>query len=146
MRGEAHENMRTGQLIVDKRVARDGWTAFSRSGVGSGGRSVEVEYANGVRYIIPAQYIVRWGIRTEGFKVPGKSARVVRVRRARKNQVVRVTFSDGSKGDMVWDTVLMACEPRYEHFGGLTKESKALTREWADRTFRVDEGENRYRR
>lgn len=133
--------MRRVTSIVDKRAGKYGWTTFSRSSVGREGRSVEVEYSNGVRYLIPTAYIIRWGIQGEASKPPRKTARVLRVRRARKNQVVRVTFTDGTKGDIAWDTVLMACEPRYEHYGGLTRESKALTREWADRSYRLEEGD-----
>lgn len=133
--------MRRNRLIVDRRAGTEGWTTFSRASVGPEGRSVEVEYSNGVRYLIPAAYIVRWGIQGESSKPPRTTARVLRVRRARRSQVVRVTFSDGTKGDMVWDTVLMACEPSYEHYGGLTKESRALTREWANRSYRLGDGD-----
>lgn len=103
--------------------------------------TVEVQYSNRAQYSIPTAYIVRWGIHTAGAKAPGEAARVLRVRRARKNQVVRATFTDGTKGDIAWDTVLMACEPRYEHYGGLTEESTKLTESWArrGRRFRIDD-------
>jgi len=50
--------------------------------------------------------------------------------------MVRIYLSDGKQHDVPWDTVLMACEPRYEHFGGLTSHSKELTKRWDEEGFR----------
>ena len=51
---------------------------------------------------------------------------VLRTRRMIDGSIIRVYLSDGRVFEVPWDTVLMTCEPRYEHFGGLTKKSKAM--------------------
>jgi len=46
------------------------------------------------------------------------------IRRVLGGHVLRVYMKDNTVYDVVWDTVLMACEPRYQWFGGLLKEER----------------------
>jgi hypothetical protein len=66
-------------------------------------------------------------------RFPPSPILALRCRRLDDGSVVRVYLSSGHAVDVVWDTVLMACEPAYEHFGGLTEESRIKTfRYWND--------------
>ncbi|MCP4345663.1 MAG: hypothetical protein GY795_09060 [Desulfobacterales bacterium] len=47
-----------------------------------------------------------------------------------RNGAIRIFLNDNSVYDVAWDTVLMACEEKYEHFGGFTEESKKTVQEW----------------
>ena len=55
---------------------------------------------------------------------------VVKCRRVLSRTAVRIYLSNETAYDVPWDTVLMACEKKYEHFGGLTRESKKIVNEW----------------
>ena len=43
---------------------------------------------------------------------------------------MRVYLDNGEIYDVAWDMILMACEPAYEHFGGLTEDSKEFISRW----------------
>ena len=114
-----------------------GFGKFSTASKADEGGAVVFQYPSGVRYKVPVEFIRAW------FPVEEKAegtATITRVRTISDGDLVRIYFSDKRNADVVWDTVLMACEPLYEHYGGLTEHSKRLTEVWAKRngTFRVD--------
>lgn len=61
---------------------------------------------------------------------PRKAERALRSRRSQDSRTVRVALDNGEAYTVPWDTVLMACEPQFEYFGGLTLESRAMTQRW----------------
>ena len=126
------------QRLKDKNLHSEGFGELSRTSVAPDRRSVLFEFPSGISYRVPVEYLYCWF--NEGRPDVPSDLRAVRSRRLIEPKLVRVYFSDGQAHDAAWDTVLMACEPRYEHFGGLTEPSKKLTRKWeaADGRFRVD--------
>jgi hypothetical protein len=115
------------EKIRDRTLHKQGFGEFSASSVVSGGKAIAFSYPSGMRYIVPLEYILSW------FGSSGRGeepANATRSRRLSGGRLVRVYLSDGKYLDVAWDTVLMACEPLYEHYGGLTQESKALTTRW----------------
>ena len=130
--------MKAPKRLTDRNLHLQGFGEFSRSSVSSDGKSMLFEFPNGTSYRVPVEYLYRWS--KEGPPDAPGELRVVRSRRLAEPKLIRVYLSDGQAQDIAWDTVLMACEPRYEHFGGLTESSKKLTRKWeaADGRFRID--------
>jgi hypothetical protein len=123
--------------LSDRNVSRKGFGKFSTASRADDGGFVVFQYPSGARYKVPVEYIRTWfpvGEKTEW------TATILRVRTISDGDLVRIYFSDQRKADVVWDTVLMACEPLYEHYGGLTEHSKRLAEAWSKRngTFRVD--------
>jgi hypothetical protein len=120
--------------IVDRYLV--GFGQCARSRVVRNGSAVYLEYKSGWSYIVPLSYILKWWAHQ-----PKSTAgrRILRSRRVSDDHVVRLYLSDGGARDLVFDAVLMACEPRYEHFGGLKSRTAAarplIKRYW--RQFRV---------
>jgi hypothetical protein len=107
-----------------------GFGLFSTSAVIDGGKAVAFEYPSGTRYIVPLEYIMSWFAESQ----PSEDMPVViRSRRFSDGHLIRIYLSNGRYFDVAWDTVLMACEPAYEHYGGLTAASRALTKKWSKR-------------
>ena len=95
------------------------------------------EYPAGARYEVPLDYILEWFLEfgVSNSQGTARSSSEVRIKRSRlvsEKRLARMYLSDGSSYDLAWDTVLMACEPLYEHYGGLTQTAKELTQRWAE--------------
>lgn len=124
-----------GIRLLDRTLARQGFGNFARSSKVNGGRSVRFEYPSGARYDVPVEFLLDWFPREEAEKAAQSRVlpTVERVRTGPEGDLVRVHLSDGKVLEVAWDTVLMACEPLYEHYGGLTEESRKLTRAGEER-------------
>lgn len=133
-----------GIRLLDRTLVRQGFGKFARSSKIENGRSVRFEYPSGARYDIPVEFLVEWFPREEAAKAAQRRVlpTVERVRTASEGDLVRVHLSDGKVLEVAWDTVLMACEPLYEHYGGLTEESRKLTRAGEERygSLRIESG------
>lgn len=126
------------QSITDSSALDLGFSRFLSSHVRDRGETVDFCMKSGAVYSVPAEYVRRWfrGHENEYERrndaITGNDRlAVVRSRRLPGNEYVRVVFSDGYVFEVAWDTVLMACEPRYEHYGGLTDRAKALIQWWS---------------
>ena len=120
--------------IFDKDVSFSNYLRFKKCRLIKELQSVEFIYANGKKYQVPFSEIRKWfkrphyylrnGVRikfgNQKYKV-SKNPKPIRVRRILKGSGVRIYFNDKTACDVAWDTVLMACEPAYEHYGGLKK-------------------------
>jgi len=116
--------------ILDRTLSKQGFGKFSASSVAASGKHVAFSYPSGARYIVPLEYIITWfGDRHWDGNLPN----AIKSRRISDGHIVRVYLSNGGNLDVAWDTVLMACEPLYEHYGGLTTASKILTKRWSAR-------------
>jgi hypothetical protein len=122
--------------IVDRKVHLQGYSRFQRSGVLRGGAGIRFVYPSGAIYDVPRAYLATW-FNT----LPRRTPRIQASRVLAGGMVTRVYFSGRHSVDVAWDTVLMACEPAYEHFGGLTEESRRLTKEGVRQygKFRIEE-------
>lgn len=109
--------------ISDRNVHLLGYSRFQRSGVLRGGAGVRFMYPSGAVYDVPRLYLAAW-FNT----LPRPTPRIRATRMLADGRVIRVYFSRGHSVDVAWDTVLMACEPAYEHFGGLTPGSRRLVK------------------
>lgn len=115
------------KTIRDKYVASNGWLTFSASNVINYGKAIRVKYTNGKQYEIPLPYILTWGceLLTKASRRCSK-LRILRTRRVTDSSAISIALNDGLKFQIAWDTVLMFCEPTYEHSGGLTKQFRGL--------------------
>jgi hypothetical protein len=130
MKQPKHEQRPAIKAIRDRTLRKQGFGIFSRSAIAACGKEVAFFYPSGARYIAPIEYVASWFDETR----PDLNLLVaLRSRKIAGGDLVRVYLSDGRYLDVAWDTVLMACEPRYEHYGGLTAASKALTKRWSKR-------------
>jgi hypothetical protein len=132
--------MRDPKILKDRELTRYGFGCFASSSIGDQGRAVVFRFPSGAEYKVPLEYLIRWFVMPEQDEENDTTLRFVRSRR-RDPHLVRVFLSDGRRYDVAWDTVLMACEPRYEHFGGLTSYFKEIAPRWLEShgPFRTDE-------
>lgn len=116
------------KLIKDRTMKSQGFSCFAASSVKEDGLVVEFLYPSGDRYRVSIDYLLQWCIASphQGTVNAVADERAIRSRKISEGHMVRVFMSDGRAFDVAWDVVLMACEPRYEHYGGLTQESKVL--------------------
>lgn len=114
--------------IRDRRVGTSGYSEFASSSVVNEGRGVRFVFRNGSAFEVPAMVLRAWRSAEGRLNSVRAAPRVKRSRRVTRGEVIRLFWSDGIVQDVVWDTVLMGCEPRYEHFGGLTNDSRAFTK------------------
>jgi hypothetical protein len=128
-------------LIKDRTMESQGFARFTSSTIEEGGRTIIFSYPSGNRYRVPLSYLLQWYAepRLKVTAMAASDARVIRSRKISDGHMVRIYLSDGRQLDVAWDVVLMACEPLYEHYGGLTQESKELTKRWTESTevFRI---------
>ncbi len=117
--------------ILDSTAEAQGFTDFSRSCVLDSGRKVLVCYRSEASYVISCEYLMKW-FETEQVREdrPGARLQIRKSRVISRGQQIRVWFHDGSIRDINWDSVLMACEPKYEHYGGFTVNSRQVTETW----------------
>ena len=124
-------------------MGRQGSARFARSSVSRNGKSILFEYLSGARYRVPLEYLLEWFDEPHEIQKKVDSLGELRIEKSRRfsnSHFVLVRLSDGRTYYVAADTVLMACEPLYEHFGGLTEKAKGMTRDWWQRhgPFRID--------
>lgn len=138
MRRKAHSQ--TQRMIRDREIGSSGFGEFAAVRSEAQGKFVRFSYPSGAEYRVPTSYLLQWfdqphyasrkGRYVEaGGKSPwrGKSRLFVTRTRLRDDRHVALVYlSRRFAVEVAWDTVLMACEPRYEHFGGLTAHSRRL--------------------
>jgi hypothetical protein len=119
------------KMIRDRTMESQGFSRFASSSVKGDGGAIAFSYPSGDSYEVSIDYLLQWY--DQGVPLIVGSAKAIRSRKISNGHIVRVFMSDGRKFDVAWDVVLMACEPRYEHYGGLTQESRALVSRWRAR-------------
>jgi hypothetical protein len=126
----------SGERIMDRTLVKQGLGKFAHSSKSESGKSVLFTYPSGAKYTVPLEFILKWFKSLPGEGADSQVVRednlpiVLRTRTISDGHIVRVYLSNARQYDVVWDTVLMACEPLYEHYGGLTEQSRELTRRW----------------
>jgi len=93
--------------------------------------AVRVTLSHGQSYEIPIMYLQLWY--SEGPHEISREPRKLEVKIVGDGDLLRVRLPDGSVYLVAWDVILMACEPDYVHFGGLTEYSKSTTKEWYEK-------------
>lgn len=132
-------------LIRDRVVNKLGFTRFLSAAVTDDDKSLRVKYVAGAEYEIPMEYVRTWYSKGPHEKLDQRGKSAAKIEDDDDQMIVELTLKDGSHYLIAWDVVLMACEPRYEHFGGFTDQSKANTASWLERhgSFRIDTSEER---
>lgn len=138
-------SLRKTAKIFDKNISFENFATFRRCQIIHHGLAVRFVFTCGALYDIPIEYLLQWAphphyafIKGElkNWEEVGRSfdyregIMAVKCKRILSRTGVHIYFSDNAVYEIPWDTVLMACEPRYEHFGGLTDTSKNIVAEW----------------
>lgn len=135
------------KVITDRSLflGGNGYGSFGACTILNHGRFIRFRMRNGINYDVPIEYFLQWYDSPHYVKVKGKwtdfkrdkvkslmvkGLRFSRVRRTSDNHCLWVYLNNHTSYLTVWDTVLMACEKDYEHFGGLTPRSKRITKSW----------------
>jgi hypothetical protein len=135
---------RSDGTIRDGTASARGITQFTLAEPSPDGQALEIVLKSGAGYRVPLDYICAWfpaeppaaGARPCAVTVAGAPDVRPSIRKATIATfptTLDLELSDGRSLTLVWETVLMACEPRYEHFGGESDESKELTKQYFDR-------------
>jgi hypothetical protein len=119
--------------IRDRTIATQGFDRFISSSTKPDGNVVVFRYPAGVCYEVPVGYILEWFDESGGGQPSDGIVYALRSRLISNGQLARVYLSDGRHCDVAWDTVLMACEPLYEHYGGLSKAAQEMTQGWLEK-------------
>ena len=121
--------------VRDRLLHKEGFSCFAGSSIRHDGFTIVFSYPSGTQYEVPLAYMLTWFDGPHEVTERVESSGTLRIRRSRRisdNQLISVLLSDGRLYLVAYDTVLMACEPLYEYFGGLTDASKARTKAWWD--------------
>ena len=116
--------------ILDKHVSSENFAKFSRCKSINSGRGVKFCYPSGDTYEVSLPRILSWFARPHYIRTvvgvkdwPADLAftvnlevRITSLRRVLRGHALRIYTTGGAIFDVAWDTVLMACEPRYEWF------------------------------
>jgi hypothetical protein len=118
--------------IYDKDIDFSNYGKFKDCRINNGGNEVEFVYVCGDRYVVSLEKLTKWFETPHYLVTHGKARpfntkiqlgtnynRIIRVRKVLMGTAVRVYLDNSTAYDVPWDTVLMVCEPRYEHYGGL---------------------------
>jgi len=138
--------MKDTKPIKDEDITTDNYASITTCNILDSGTAISFTMPCGSTYQAPIEFFKQWFsephyLDKDGALVPYKKRNSLsEVRRANEKFVkcehilnglaVRVFLSGGAIYDVAWDVVLMACERRYEHFGGLTDESKKIIFRW----------------
>lgn len=132
--------------LLDKDVKISNYASFEKCDISSDGKTVNFIMTCGSSYFVPLGYFLKWFscphyLLSEGRLIEwGESEHkpdeddilFATCERILSNTALRVSLSNGAVYDVSWDTVLMACEERYEYFGGLTNESRSIVKKWRE--------------
>jgi hypothetical protein len=142
---ETAKKRQAAAVLNDAQAHKLGFDRFEGSSVARDGQSVTFTMRSGAKYEMPVQYLVEaFGHDPDGHGFGSgtsrEPARVARSRRLKDSRAVRVVLDNGDGYTVPWDTVLMACEPQFQYFGGLTLKSRSMTEKWLGRvgSFRRD--------
>ena len=129
--------------IKDNKIDFSNYANFKSCKIRDNGKSIRFIMVNGAQYDVPMEYFLSWFTSPHYRNVDNKlidfdetmehpdpkKSHFTNWEIILSATAVRI-YLDYYVYTVPWDTILMACEPRYEHFGGLTEESKANVRKW----------------
>lgn len=153
--------MKFKQKLYDKDITPSDYGTFQNCSIRAEGKVFRFEYACGARYDVPIDYFVQWYyephyIRRGSRWIEWQRSKHKDVKKGRRLRLlfvryrslsgiwgiraVKIFLNNGTAFLVPWDTVLMSCEKRYEHFGGLTKESRRIVNEYHESGRNCTEG------
>lgn len=133
--------LKTHTIILDKYITRKNYGIFQKCIIAPSGKSINFIFANGQEYTVSLEYFLKWNRHPHvvyfknkwinwnaSISIDNKNGLYKKWRRVISNSAVKIYLTNDTAYIIPWDTVLMACEPRYEYYGGLTKESKKIVK------------------
>jgi hypothetical protein len=140
---KSQEVRRIMKRITDDMIDFSNYANFIDCQIQEDGKCVEFIYANSSKYKVPIEYLVLWFSNPHYHVTNNELVEFNESQHQNSKKLLRATKWElilaGTAirlylGDLVyeipWDTVLMASEPKYEHFGGLTDKSKKIVNDW----------------
>jgi hypothetical protein len=138
--------------IFDKDITVLNYANFKHCLIRNHGKSITFTLACGAEYDVPIEYFLKWNNHPhyvivgeelieweKSIKSPEEEMPIFsKWWKVLSDTAVRVCLSNDAVYEIPWDTVLMACEKRYEHFGGLTNESRLVVSEWQEIEWRME--------
>jgi len=113
--------------IRDRRIGEQGFNRFKRASVDQEGRLL-IRFFSGASYRIPCKYLKALIGLSGGSSM--EPCRLQRVRILRGREQIRIEFSEGTFATLMWEDILVAFEPMYEHFGGFTVDGREMIGTW----------------
>jgi len=126
--------MEMKKKIFDKDISDFNYAVFENCILKNEGVSIMFAYPCKQEYEVPVKEVLTWFFRphyslvddnilldwpnNKDYKMP-ENIFVEKLQFVLEKHAVRIFMNDKTVYDVAWDTVLMACEPRYEWFGGL---------------------------
>jgi hypothetical protein len=124
--------------LWDKDISDANFARFARCLIVRNGTAVCFKYPSQDTYEVDIADILSWFERphylclskhAENWPADRSYARPAGIRikggrRVLRGHAIRLYMTDDTAYDVAWDTVLMACEPRYQWFGGLSSRSR----------------------
>jgi hypothetical protein len=132
-------------MIKDKDINYGNYANFKKCDFLMHGTIIKFTMACDICYKVPIEYFLKWFSDPHYILCNGELVQWDETKCNKKilnklvfisgehilnNTAIRIYLNDNTVYDVSWDTVLMACERSYEHFGGLTNESKKIVNEW----------------
>ena len=127
-------------MIKDVDIDASNYASFKSCKIINDGKAVSFVYACDAKYDVDIAYFILWFekphyfIEQKPIDVLKKNLTFVSADLIVSKSAVKICLNNNAVYEVPWDTVLMGCEEKYEHFGGLTEESKDMTRKYHERT------------
>lgn len=128
-------NKKKSITIFDKNINFNNYATFKRSKILDNGTALKFIMACDVSYKVTLDCLLEWfdsphyywllerkklvKFNRETHKLNKQKSKIIKIRRILKKTALRVYLNNCSIYDVAWDTVLMACESQYEHYGGI---------------------------
>ncbi len=117
--------------LLDRDIDSSNYATFKNCLITRNGRELEFVFACGMSYDVPLEYVLKWFSKPHYTVLNGKlkpwngtkhisisqRVKVIKCRRVLQRTAIRIYLNNNTAYDIVWDTVLMACEKLYQHFG-----------------------------
>ncbi|MCD4780547.1 MAG: hypothetical protein K8S27_08385 [Candidatus Omnitrophica bacterium] len=121
--------------IYDKDINFSNYGSFKKTILSKDGISITFIFTCNDNYVVKISSLKKWFksphyILQEGklinfnrrLHVVKDAKKIIKIRCILLRTAIRIYFDNNAVNDVCWDTVLMACEPRYEHYGGFKKK------------------------
>jgi len=122
-----------GAPIRPATAAVEGFSAIQRVRLDAAGEAVEIAFASGYAYRIPAAFIAE----IEG----DRQSRLISARQTGTLPVLQLHFQDDEPVEWTWEKVLTLCEPAYTEFARVSHRKRSVIIGWMSRlpSFRLPE-------
>jgi hypothetical protein len=123
-------------IVKDKDINASNYACFKSCDIINSGKAIRFVFAGGATYNVDLSYFLLWFekphyfIKENPIDISNGMIAVINTDLILSKSAVKICLNNNAVYETPWDTVLMACEERYEHFGGLTEKSKEITNKY----------------